>query len=145
MKFISHNPAQTQRIAWDAIQKKSHDPRSAALCIALVGELGAGKTTLAQGIGKKLGIKQPMPSPTFLIMREALLSTPWNGIERIYHFDWYRLKNKSEIFALGWRNILSDSKNLILVEWGDRFPKIFPENTLWISIKYKKQERIINV
>lgn len=145
MKLISRSPAKTQRIAWKIIEKESRKPRVGALCVALIGELGAGKTTLVQGIGKKLGIKQRMTSPTFLLMREFPLEKTWNGIKRVYHFDWYRLKDKKQILDLGWDDILKDSANLVLVEWADKFPKLLPDGRICILLEYSINNRNISV
>ena len=62
-------------------------------CVLLVGEMGAGKTTLAKEIGRQLGVNETMASPTFSIVNEYKTAQG----ESIYHFDFYRIKNETEI------------------------------------------------
>ncbi len=156
MHFFSQSPGETQHIAWQTIEREAKKLRKGAICIALAGELGSGKTTFVQGVGKKLGIKQHITSPTFLLMKELVLPRSYHAIGKIYHFDWYRLKDKRHIKALGWEAILKDTGNLVLVEWADKFPKLFPKGTCWIFFqpeadqplaeKYQQPNvRIINV
>ena len=97
--------------------------------IGLVGNLGAGKTRLAQGILEGLGAAAPGLSPTFSLVHEhadARIPTA--------HFDFYRMKTPEEALGLGWDEYLS-SDWILLVEWADRFEgELMPPHTIWLHI-----------
>jgi tRNA threonylcarbamoyladenosine biosynthesis protein TsaE len=97
--------------------------------IALHGEMGAGKTTFVHAICNALGVEDNIGSPTFSIINQYQTSSS----EIIYHIDLYRLKNEEEAVQTGVEDCLY-SGNYCLVEWPDRAPAIFPDNTLHVSI-----------
>jgi len=97
--------------------------------IALHGEMGAGKTTFVHAICNVLGVKDTVGSPTFSIINQYQT----NSAEIIYHIDLYRLKDEEEAIQAGVEDCLY-SGNYCFVEWPDRAPAIFPDNTLHISI-----------
>lgn len=104
--------------------------------ICLEGELGSGKTTFTQGLLKGLGVKGPYASPTFVIMKKYK--------NNIFHFDAYRVKDK-DILNLGWKEIISDKKNIIVIEWADRIKKIIPKKAVWIKFKFiGKNTRVVS-
>lgn len=119
------------------IKEKMLQPRDRALVVSLVGNLGTGKTTFVQGVAQFLGVVRPMPSPTFTIMREVVLKGEVNGITTIYHFDWFRLESEKDVTTLGWDDIIQNPKNLVLVEWGDKFPTLFSQGTSQINLFHK--------
>jgi len=88
--------------------------------VLLIGNLGAGKTTLAKGIVNGVGAAAPedVSSPTFTLIHEY-------GGGRAYHVDLYRLDEPREVATLGLEEIF-DRDALVLVEWGERFPKLMP-------------------
>jgi len=88
--------------------------------VLLIGNLGAGKTTLAKGIAYGLGAALPddVSSPTFTLIHEY-------GHGLVYHVDLYRLEESREVEGLGLDDII-DSGALVLIEWGERFPELFP-------------------
>ena len=94
----------------------------------LAERLGAGKTTLAKGIVKGLGAASPdeVSSPTFTLIHEY-------G-ERVYHIDLYRIETEREVRTLGLEEIL-DRDAVILVEWGERFPHLWPPGHLEIRLE----------
>ncbi|KKU14630.1 tRNA (adenosine(37)-N6)-threonylcarbamoyltransferase complex ATPase subunit type 1 TsaE [Candidatus Wolfebacteria bacterium RIFCSPLOWO2_01_FULL_45_19] len=120
-------------------------PEKRAVVIALEGELGAGKTTFVQGFIKACGISSRVTSPTFLIMRKFQI--PNSRFQILFHIDAYRLNNSGELPALGFREILSDPQNIVLIEWADKIKKIIPKNAVWIKFGHgaKSDERIISV
>jgi len=124
LDFISHSVAQTQRIG----------ARLAELALPgdlflLEGELGAGKTCLAQGIGRGLGYNVPVRSPTFTLINEYR-----HGRLPLYHVDLYRLEAPvAEILALGIEDYLN-SDGLCLVEWADRARGVYPPDHLRIVL-----------
>ena len=87
----------------------------------LIGDLGAGKTTLAKGIAKGRGAAEPeeVSSPTFTLIHE------YGERPKVYHIDLYRLERASEVLALGIDDLL-DGDAILLVEWGERFPALWP-------------------
>jgi tRNA threonylcarbamoyladenosine biosynthesis protein TsaE len=106
----------------------------------LIGNLGAGKTTLAKGIVKGLGAAEPddVASPTFTLIHEY-------GGGRVYHVDLYRLDEPRQVATLG-LDELFDRDALVLIEWGERFPQILPAQRTEIRIRaLESDEREIEV
>ena len=97
--------------------------------ILLEGELGAGKSELARGIAKGLGVQETVTSPSFTI-----LNVYESGRVPLYHFDWYRLENAEELYELGMDEYLGGD-GIALVEWPGRCPDAVPEKSLRIRIK----------
>ncbi len=102
-----------------------------ALIIALEGDLGSGKTTFIQGLAKGLKIKESVLSPTFLILKQFPISL--KKFNDFYHIDAYRLKNPEELWELGFKDLLNNPGNLIVIEWADKIKKILPKHILKIK------------
>jgi tRNA threonylcarbamoyladenosine biosynthesis protein TsaE len=100
-------------------------PRQAV--VLLIGNLGAGKTTLAKGIAQGLGAvtADEVSSPTFTLIHEY-------G-ERVYHIDLYRLDTAAEVATLGLDEIF-DRQAVVMVEWGERFPELMPAQRIEIRL-----------
>src|SRR5258706_3586072 len=94
------------------------------------GEMGAGKTTLIKAVCEQLGIKEGMSSPTFSIVNEY--DRPKGG--KIYHFDFYRLKNEQEAFDLGAEEYF-ESGNFCFIEWPEKIPSLIPQQHANIKIR----------
>jgi tRNA threonylcarbamoyladenosine biosynthesis protein TsaE len=108
--------------------------------VLLIGNLGAGKTTLAKGIASGLGAATPeeVSSPTFTLIHEY-------GGGKVYHVDLYRLEEPREAATLG-LDELFDRKAVVLIEWGERFPQLLPDGHIEIRIRADgNDERIIEV
>lgn len=115
-----------------------------ATTIALQGELGTGKTTFAQEVGKILGVKENMHSPTFVIMK--IYEIDWRGFRNLIHIDAYRLEKDSELLHLGWEEITKEPENLILIEWPENVSGIIPDSAKKISFTFVDENtREINV
>jgi tRNA threonylcarbamoyladenosine biosynthesis protein TsaE len=101
-------------------------PRRAV--VLLIGNLGAGKTTLAKGIVSGLNAASPeeVSSPTFTLIHEY-------GDGKVYHVDLYRLEEEREVETLG-LDELFDREAIVLIEWGERFPKLLPAGRIEIRI-----------
>ena len=97
--------------------------------VLLIGNLGAGKTTLAKGIvqGRGAAPADEVSSPTFTLIHEY-------GDGRVYHIDLYRLEDARDLATLGLEEIF-DRDALVLVEWGERFPHLMPPDRLEIRIR----------
>lgn len=95
--------------------------------LSLEGDLGAGKTCLAQGIARGLGVPHAVTSPTFNILLVHPGSIPF------YHFDLYRLERAEELEDIGLYDMI-DSDGICAVEWGDRFPGALPADHLSVAI-----------
>jgi tRNA threonylcarbamoyladenosine biosynthesis protein TsaE len=109
--------------------------------VLLIGDLGAGKTTFAKGVVHGLGAAAPedVVSPTFTLIHE------YGSEPKIYHIDLYRIQNEHEASALGLEELL-DSEGIILVEWGERFPYLWPPERVEVHFQWlSEQEREIRV
>jgi tRNA threonylcarbamoyladenosine biosynthesis protein TsaE len=109
-------------------------PRSGV--VLLIGNLGAGKTTLAKGIAQGLGAAAPeeVSSPTFTLIHEY--GTP----PKVYHVDLYRLERANEVARLG-LDELFDRDAVVLIEWGERFPELMPPVRSEIRIRTAEGDR----
>ena len=97
--------------------------------VLLIGQLGAGKTTLAKGIVKGLGAASPeeVSSPTFTLIHE------YGREGRVFHVDLYRLEEPRELATLGLEDLF-EREAVVLIEWGERFPQILPAERTEIRI-----------
>jgi len=145
---ITQTKKLAEKIAKQVIKK---GPEGQAFVIGLKGDLGGGKTTFVQGFAKGLGIKEKILSPTFVIMKRFKITKIKNQKSKIkitiqnsktkefqnfYHLDCYRIKNSKEILDLGFKEIVSDPRNIVAIEWADKIQKIMPKNTLWLNFEF---------
>jgi tRNA threonylcarbamoyladenosine biosynthesis protein TsaE len=130
MIFISQSEEETKEYA----REFAHRLKGGEV-LALIGNLGSGKTTFTQGLAEGLGIKQRILSPTFVLMR----SYPFQkGKKRLtlYHIDLYRLEKPEEAKALGLEEIWSEPKNIVLIEWAEKIKELLPKKTIRIEFEY---------
>ena len=109
--------------------------------VMLTGELGAGKTTFAQGVARGLGIEEPVVSPTFTLVKE------YSGILDLAHVDVYRLDRIQDVVDLGLEE-LGGGDDVLLVEWGDTIEELLPESRLRVEIStsaYPDEARTIAI
>jgi tRNA threonylcarbamoyladenosine biosynthesis protein TsaE len=97
--------------------------------VALAGDLGAGKTHFVKGLLQGLGSADEATSPTFTLMHEYR-----GGRLPVFHFDFYRLNQVSEIAEIGFDDYVEEG-GIAVVEWADRFPRAFPERTRWLRLE----------
>ncbi len=136
-KYTSHSEDETKKFAQDLAKS------SQARIFALTGDLGAGKTTFVQGFAQGLKIKDKIISPTFVLIRQHKLS---QTEKTLFHIDLYRLEDNPSIKGIGLKEILSNSNNLVLIEWAEKIEKYLPKNTVWIKIEERKDNtRIITI
>lgn len=103
--------------------------------LELVGDVGAGKTTLTKGVAEGMGIEDDVQSPSFTINR--LYDTP--GGVRLAHYDFYRLQDAG-IMAAELRETLHDSSSATIIEWGEIVNGVLPEDRLTITITSPSEE-----
>lgn len=130
LKLESKSPLKTKKIGFQIGRLLK-----AGNVVALRGELGAGKTTMAKGIALGLGVadEAQVSSPSFVLIHE------YQGREKIYHIDWYRLsevKGADEALA----NECFDSRAVTLVEWPQRGKDVFPKEHLEVRILHKNEK-----
>ena len=132
----------TKRVALVLAEKISEHTSRKGVVVALIGELGAGKTTLILELLKVMGVTKKVLSPTFVIQKR-FKAPKATGFKNIYHIDAYRVE-KEDLLGLGWREFLAD-RNIILVEWGDRIKPLLPRHTIWVELSHvnKQNERRI--
>lgn len=102
--------------------------------LALVGELGTGKTTLTKAIAAGLDISETVISPTFTIVKEYN-----SGRLPLFHFDVYRLENGGELIEIGGEEYF-DAGGICVIEWADKIAEILPDDTKLILLEYGENE-----
>jgi tRNA threonylcarbamoyladenosine biosynthesis protein TsaE len=102
--------------------------------VMLSGDLGAGKTALAQGIAAGLGVTEPVSSPTFALVHE------YRGRVRVWHLDVYRLRGPEELADLSWDDLLRGG-GVLLVEWPERIREALPPERLDLALEYVDETR----
>ena len=160
MNKISKSPKETGDIA-KAFLAKLKPEKNRATIVALYGDLGAGKTTFTQTIGKEMKIKSKVKSPTFVIMKKYAISKEaalqkfsggqdeasgrWrkllqgNPFKFLFHIDAYRLKDEHELPHLGWNEIISNKEHLVFIEWPENIIKGMPKKHHQIHISHTKE------
>jgi tRNA threonylcarbamoyladenosine biosynthesis protein TsaE len=124
LKLVTHSAEETQKLGVSI--GKLAEPGDIYL---LIGDLGAGKTCLTQGIAYGLDIHEYTLSPSFVIMREL------HGRLPLYHMDFYRLDNIAEISDLGLDDYLF-GQGVCVIEWANKGLTVLPEDHLLIGIDY---------
>lgn len=112
-----------------------------AAVVTLTGDLGAGKTTLTKGIveGRGAADAEDVGSPTFALIHE------YGDPVTVYHIDLYRLDTEEEVNRLGLEELF-DKLALILIEWGDKFPRMLPSHRIEIKITSgNEDQRLIEI
>lgn len=104
--------------------------------VALIGELGAGKTTLVKAIASGVGIPKDInvSSPSYTLINE------YEGPIPIYHFDLYRLNNSEEIYDLGYSEYI-ESNGISIIEWADKAPEVLPQEYLEIKMLIVEEDK----
>ena len=121
--FHTNTPGETRRLG-ERIGRRLR----AGDVVLLSGELGAGKTVLAQGIGKGLGVSAPIKSSSFVLMNE------YEGRLRLFHADLYRLEDPSQVAELALDELAASG--VLVVEWPERAPGELPDEHLLVDLDY---------
>jgi tRNA threonylcarbamoyladenosine biosynthesis protein TsaE len=143
----SSSALETKKLAGVVVLKILRAPtkKNKAFIIKLNGELGAGKTTFTQGFAKALGVSHHITSPTFVIMRRYGLKKN-KKYENLYHIDAYRMKRLKEMHPLNIKEVLTNPKNIVLVEWAKNIEGSLLRGSASIKFAHGKteNERVIS-
>jgi tRNA threonylcarbamoyladenosine biosynthesis protein TsaE len=108
--------------------------------LLLHGDLGAGKTTLVQGIARAFNVPAEVQSPTFTLVAEHQGMTPGGEPVRLYHLDLYRLEDPSELESFGYESYLDPEDGISLIEWPERAEELLPERFILVRIDYGTED-----
>jgi tRNA threonylcarbamoyladenosine biosynthesis protein TsaE len=137
-EYITHSAEETI-----ALGRKLAATLKDARIVILSGDLGAGKTTLVKGIaeGLQAASQEDVTSPTFTLIHE------FHGPEvSLYHVDLYRIETERELATLGLDELFAEKDNLVVLEWGEKFPRLVRERDVEIAIERRGElERKISV
>lgn len=146
--IITTSAIQTQKKAKKLAKQCLKLKSKHAIVIGLVGDLGSGKTTFIQGFAKALGIKERVISPTFVILKIYKIKSvgEYKKIKHLIHVDAYRIFKAKEMIDLGWKEMMKNPENIIIVEWADKIKKLLPKKYIQINFKHKeKNKRVIKI
>ncbi|MGC9529644.1 MAG: tRNA (adenosine(37)-N6)-threonylcarbamoyltransferase complex ATPase subunit type 1 TsaE [Candidatus Bipolaricaulaceae bacterium] len=121
---ITTGPEETVRLG----EELAHELRDGDV-VALVGELGAGKTTLVKGIAQGLFVKELVVSPSFVLARTYAGRCP------LHHLDAYRLTDSAELAEVGLLDLLPPEEGVTVVEWADRIVELIPGGAWWAQLE----------
>jgi tRNA threonylcarbamoyladenosine biosynthesis protein TsaE len=127
VEFVSHSADQTRRLGerLGRLLQPGH-------IVCLQGDLGAGKTCLAQGIGRGLGISSAITSPTFILVNQYQVP---EASHRLYHVDLYRVETVAEARGIGLEDVFFGD-DICVIEWAERVIELLPADRLWITLRY---------
>ncbi|MDD5605951.1 MAG: tRNA (adenosine(37)-N6)-threonylcarbamoyltransferase complex ATPase subunit type 1 TsaE [Patescibacteria group bacterium] len=140
MKFITNSLAETHTLGEKMGKKLKGDET-----IALIGDLGAGKTAFVQGLAKGLGAKAAVTSPTF-VLEKIYKGT---GNRMLHHFDVYRIEGE-DVGSTGLLEILGEvadpgesltRRGIVVIEWADKIKSVLPRDTIWIRIMHPSETK----
>ncbi|MFH1863606.1 MAG: L-threonylcarbamoyladenylate synthase [bacterium] len=141
-EVLSRSEENTQNIAKELFQRYEHYLGKRPLIFALEGPMGAGKTVFVKGLGRAMGIKEEILSPTFNLILEY---------QNLTHIDAWRLQNSLELKALGFVKMLEDKNMIIAIEWAEKVADLIKKYRdqaviIWVKIVYgkKNNERLIS-
>ena len=138
MKTLSQSLEQTSELAQSFIAGIAPKQDSATV-VGLFGDLGAGKTTFTKACAEALGISETVASPTFVI--EKIYATPLrlrgtSKFDQLIHIDAYRLEGGEELIKLGWKEVIENPKNLVLIEWPEKVSEALPNDMMKLYFKF---------
>lgn len=143
VEVLSRSEESTQNFGKELFQKYEHYLGTRPIIFALEGPMGAGKTQFAKGVGKAMGIKEEIVSPTFNLVLEY--------DKKLTHIDAWRLMESSELENLGFVKTIENKNMIIVIEWAEKVMETIKKYrdqavVAWVKIKYGKSEneRIIS-
>lgn len=131
LEFLSHSAEQTRRLG-----VRIGELLNPGDVICLAGDLGAGKTTLVQGIARGWGALDPATSPTFVLINEYRRADQ----QRMYHIDTFRLSGSSEGAAMGLPELL-EGDGPVMIEWPERIVQLLPEERWMLTLRWVSDSR----
>jgi len=141
--MISKSLSETDKVSQNFLQKILADKGDKAIVVGLFGDLGSGKTTFSQALGRQLGVSETMTSPTFVIMKKYRIIN--SRFSTLVHIDAYRLGSGSELDALDFEEIQKNPDNLLLIEWPERVIDVLPTDLVRINFLFiSENEREIS-
>ena len=149
MKIITLSEKQTLSLG-----KKIVKQLKGGETIALIGELGAGKTIFTKGIADGLKIKKIITSPTFILMKiyktnkhKSKTNSNESRIQKLCHVDAYRLNSGKDLIDIGINDYLGQKNTITIIEWADQVEDILPINTIFVKIKVESnsKKRVISI
>lgn len=124
-----------------ALGRRLAEEAEPGMVIALIGDLGTGKTTLTKYIAEALGVTERVTSPTFTIVREYR-----SGRLPLFHFDVYRISDPEDMYEIGYEDYFYGD-GLCVVEWADNIEELIPEEAKVLRISRgsgdNEEERIV--
>ncbi|MGQ9699658.1 MAG: tRNA (adenosine(37)-N6)-threonylcarbamoyltransferase complex ATPase subunit type 1 TsaE [Candidatus Bipolaricaulaceae bacterium] len=131
--LITESPEETMDVAMDLGRRLKEGD-----VVALVGELGTGKTTFVKGLARGFWIPEEVLSPSFLLART------YRGKRVLHHLDLYRIRSEEELLEVGLTDLLPPEEGVTVVEWADRFPRLIPPSAMWVILEHlgEKKRRI---
>lgn len=127
---ITGGPEETMALAMDLARRLRDGD-----VVALVGELGTGKTTFVKGLARGLFVPEEILSPSFLLART------YRGRKTLHHLDLYRVRQEGELAEVGLTAFLPPEEGVTAVEWADRFPSLIPAGAFWVRLEHLDQNR----
>jgi len=137
LQKISNSAKYTQEFAKKFAKKLA---RENGQVLALAGDLGSGKTCFVQGLARGLGIKKPITSPTFILIKEYRVSSKHLAAKNLIHIDLYRLRGVDPVFEKELQEYFTP-ENLVVIEWPEKIKHILPSNTKWFNFEYLDENR----
>src|ERR1700746_1645413 len=107
---------------------------------AFSGQMGAGKTTFIKAVCETLGVKDTISSPTFSLVNEYASGSG----EKIYHFDFYRIKDISEAYDMGFEEYVY-SKAYCFIEWPEKVEELLPQDCVKVNINVEGEKRVVEI
>lgn len=127
-QFLSKNSLETEAVA-----KELAASLQGGELVALVGNLGAGKTVFVKALAQALGVKETITSPTFVLLK--IYNTKHKKIQKLVHVDCYRLEGKEDLADIGLQDYLNQPETVVVVEWANKISAL-PERTIKVKIDY---------
>ncbi len=139
-KYVTYSEQETEKLAFDLAKNLNNNS-----IIVLTGNLGTGKTRFMRGIAEYFGIQNDVSSPTFTIVNEYTPKANNENVDKIFHFDVYRLSGSDDFED----SVGTDYFNsgLCILEWGEIVKDILPPSTIYITIQSTdvENERVITI